>query len=241
MQSTKEPLTLSTMLKGDSRQAYKILAYRRKPLLYVYRASAEGRKYVVKNLIQGEFEYQLNLQKSLSSCPNVRAVVDTAQELKMFIYPYLSEDLLRLSQKRFSKETRRSILRNALNGLADMHDRDILHNGKYIKPNYILMDYEESAEGRVIIKNVQISDLEDTVIVPTGKWLRGPLCGNAIWKCAESCCRSRQNQASDVFSFAIMIIYVMVNEMAFRVNDDQLNAADSWRYILRRHIILFCG
>jgi serine/threonine protein kinase len=35
------------------------------------------------------------------------------------------------------------------------------------------------------------------------------------------------------------MIYVMVNEMVFRVNDDQLNAADSWRYILPRHTSYF--
>lgn len=84
----------------------------------------------MKNMIQGEFEYQLNLQKSLSACPNVRAVVDTVQELEMFIYPFLSGDLLHLSQKSLSEETRRYILRNALHGLADMHNRDVLHNGK---------------------------------------------------------------------------------------------------------------
>ncbi|KAK1142258.1 hypothetical protein N8T08_008002 [Aspergillus melleus] len=73
----------------------------------------------------------------------------------------------------------------------------------YIKPNNILVNYEESPEGQETVKTVQISDLEDTVIVPAGKWLRGPLCGNAIWRSPESWCRSRQNQASDVFSFAI--------------------------------------
>ncbi|KAK2810698.1 hypothetical protein FQN50_002741 [Emmonsiellopsis sp. PD_5] len=194
------------MLKGDSGQIYRIdevLATRIKPLLCVYHASAKGSKYIVKNMIQGEFEYQLNLQKSLASCPNVRAVVDTIQELEMFIYPFLSEDLF------------------------------------HIKPNNILIDYEENPEGQVIIKNVQISDLEDTVIVKTGKWLRGPLCGNAIWRSPESWCRSRQNQSSDVFSFAIVMVYVMIREMVFRVNDEELNSADSWRYILRRHISYF--
>jgi hypothetical protein len=140
----------------------------------------------------------------------------------MFIYPFLSGDLLHLSQKNLSQETRGYILQSALHGLTDMHNRDVLHNGKCetvpeeysrygtdlsidIKPNNILVDYEESAEGGVIIINVQISDLEDTVIVPPGKWLRGPLCGNAIWRSAESWCRSRQNQASDVFSFGIVV------------------------------------
>ncbi|KAJ9232761.1 hypothetical protein DTO169E5_7321 [Paecilomyces variotii] len=205
-QFSKEPLTLGTMLGSDSGRTYKIeevLADRRKPLLCVYRASADGKDYIAKNMIQGEFEYQLNLQRSLSTCPNVRGVIDTVQEHEIFIYPFLSGNLL------------------------------------HIKPDNILVDYEESAEGGVIIKDVQISDLEDTVIVPPGTWLRGPLCGNAIWRSAESWCRSRQNQASDVFSFGIVMIYVMLNEMVFRVSDDQLKSADSWRYILRRHISYF--
>ncbi|KAI2047188.1 hypothetical protein LOZ12_004789, partial [Ophidiomyces ophidiicola] len=35
------------------------------------------------------------------------------------------------------------------------------------------------------------------------------------------------------------MIYVMVNEMVFRVSDNELEAADSWRYVLRRHISYF--
>ena len=81
----------------------------------------------------GEFKYQLDLQKRLSSCSNVRAVVDTIQELELFIYPYLPGDLLRLSEKKsLSKDMRRNILRMALNGLADMHDKSIIHNGKFV-------------------------------------------------------------------------------------------------------------
>lgn len=38
---------------------------------------------------------------------------------------------------------------------------------------------------------------------------------------------------------AFQMIYVMVNEMVFRVKDDELNSADSWRHILRRHISYF--
>lgn len=79
-----------------------------------------------------------------------------------------------------------------------------------IKPNNILVDYEEDVDGSIIIKNVQISDLEDGVIIPPGKWLRGPLCGNAMWRSPESWCRSRQNQASDVFSFGIVVWLLLV-------------------------------
>lgn len=81
-------------------------------------------------MIPGEFRCQLNLQESSSSCPNIRTVVDTIQELEIFVFPFLDGDLLRLSQKALCKDTKRSVLRSALHGLADMHDRDILHNGK---------------------------------------------------------------------------------------------------------------
>lgn len=84
-------------------------------------------------MIPGEFEYQLDLQKQLSFSSNIRAVVDTVQELELFIYPFLRGDLLHLSHKKYlSKDMRRNILRMALNGLADMHDKSIIHNGKFI-------------------------------------------------------------------------------------------------------------
>ncbi|OTA95773.1 hypothetical protein M434DRAFT_393416 [Hypoxylon sp. CO27-5] len=235
----EEPFVPSALLEGDSGQVYEIeevLSDRRNPLLCVYRVRAGTMKFIAKNMIKGEFEYQMQLQKLVSSSPNVRTVVDTNHELEIFIYPFLTGDLLRFSQKKLAIEARRDILRSALRGLADLHERDILHND--IKPNNVLIDYE-GTDGDVTVKSVQISDLEDAVIVPSWKYLRGPLCGNQLWRSPESWARSRQNQASDVFSFGIVMIYVMLNEIIFLVSNDQLHAEDSWRYILRRHLSYF--
>ncbi|KAI3322807.1 kinase-like protein [Xylariaceae sp. AK1471] len=236
----EEPFAPGTLLKGDSGQVYEIeetLSDRRNPLLCVYRARAETTKYIVKNMIKGEFDYQMELQKLVSSNPNVRTVVDTNQEFEIFIYPFLIDDLLHFSQRKLAMEARKDILRSALRGLADLHGRDILHND--IKPNNVLIDYEGGTSSDITIKSVQISDLEDAVIVPPGKYLHGPLCGNQLWRSPESWARSRQNQASDMFSFGIVMIYVMLNEMVFLVSDDQLNVEDSWRYILRRQLSYF--
>lgn len=57
----------------------------------------KGPNYVIKNMILGEFEYRLNLQKKLASCPNVRSVVNTVAGLKLFVYQFFGKDLLRLS------------------------------------------------------------------------------------------------------------------------------------------------
>ncbi|RAK83910.1 kinase-like protein [Aspergillus costaricaensis CBS 115574] len=211
--SRQRPLPPGTTITSDSNQTYHIeelLTRGGKSGLHVYRASTttnnNKQQYIIKNNIPGDFQHQLNIQNQLSSCSNIRTFVNSVRETEVFIYPFLSGDLLRFSQRRMiSHETRKRILRDALSGLVEMHERDMVHN----------------------------------VIVPPGKWLRGPLCGNAIWRSAESWARSRQNQASDVFSFALVIVYVMADEMVLRVPDEQLNAADAWRYILRLHLSYF--
>ncbi|KAJ5569991.1 uncharacterized protein N7459_009421 [Penicillium hispanicum] len=223
-QSLKEPLALGTLLRSDSGQTYNVeeaLLERRigSTFLCVYRASAEGRKYIIKNVIPGEFEYNRDLQKKVSSSPNVRTVVDTIQALELFVYPFLKEDMLSLSWRSLPEGTKKNILRN-------------------IKPDNILVDYTENADG-LSIKNVQIADLDDSVDLPRGMWLQDALCGNPFWRSPESWCRSQQNQSSDIFSFGIVIIYVMHNMMVFHVGKEQPAAEDLWRPILRRHISYF--
>ncbi len=109
-----------------------------------------------------------------------------------------------------------------------------------IKPNNILLDYEETANSNdLAIKSVQISDLEDAVLLPPGKNLKGCLCGNQLWRSPESWARARQNTPSDIFSFGVVIIYVMLDDMIFRASDEELGGDDTWRHILRRHVSYF--
>lgn len=82
-------------------------------------------------MIPGDFDYQLSLQKQLISCLNVRAVVDTVLDLDLFVYPFLAGDLLRLTRRCLPREMKICILRCALRGLADLHERGILHNGEF--------------------------------------------------------------------------------------------------------------
>jgi serine/threonine protein kinase len=73
-----------------------------------------------------------------------------------------------------------------------------------IKPNNILLDYEKT-DNKFAVKNVQISDLEDAVILPPRKYLREGLCGNQMWRSPESRARSAQGTPSDIFSFGLVI------------------------------------
>ncbi|KAH6854076.1 kinase-like domain-containing protein [Chaetomium sp. MPI-CAGE-AT-0009] len=227
-------------LQGNSGRVYKIeqiLSQRREPLLCVYRASAEGKTFILKDIVRGDFEYQTSLQQHLSSSPYLRVFVDTIPDRAMFVYDFLASDLLKFARHRLPTEARKSILRDVLMGLGELHDRRIIHTD--IKPSNILIDYGETPNKEVAVTQVRISDLEDSVLLDPDKSLKGCLCGNEFWRSPESWARAKQNLPSDVYSFGIMAIYIMDGEMVFAVSDEELNGDMAWWHVLRRHISYF--
>ena len=81
--------------------------------------------------------------------------------------------------------------------------------------------------------------MEDAIILPSGKWLRDTTCGNPIWRSPESWARAKQGTPSDVFSFGIVAVYVVLKNMVFRATDEELAADDAWWHVLTRHVNLF--
>ncbi|OHF04517.1 calcium/calmodulin dependent protein kinase [Colletotrichum orchidophilum] len=188
-------------------------------------------------MIPGEFEYQQELQSSVALSPNLRTAIDTIPAFELLIYRFLAGDLLQISQKPLTETTRKLILKSALEGLVELHEKGIIHTD--IEPNNILIDYKDTTTDDIVIQSVQVSDLEDAVLLPPGKNLKGCLCGNQFWRSPESWARARQNTPSDVFSFGVVAIYVMLNDMIFHVSPDELSDENVWRHILRRHISYF--
>lgn len=97
-----------------------------------YLSSAGAEDFVIKNMIPGEFEYQLALQSSLASCPNLRTAIDTVPAFELLVYRFLASDVLQISQKPLAKAKRKCILKNTLSGLAGLHDKGIIHTGKFV-------------------------------------------------------------------------------------------------------------
>lgn len=86
----------------------------------------------MKNAIdsfEGDFEYPQRLQATLSGCQNLRTMIDTVPSLKLYVYPFMTGDLLQLSQKPLLEEQRKHILKSALNGIATLHNHGIFHTG----------------------------------------------------------------------------------------------------------------
>jgi hypothetical protein len=59
----------------------------------------------------------------------VRGLEDTCANQSIFVFKYLRENLLGLVQKNLPITTTKKVLKDALRGLAAMHDKDIVHNG----------------------------------------------------------------------------------------------------------------
>lgn len=66
---------------------------------------------------------------ALNDCAYLRSLHDTIPETSLFVYEYLTDNLLGLVQKDLPVSTIKQILRDSLRGLAALHEKDIVHTG----------------------------------------------------------------------------------------------------------------
>ncbi|KAI0540705.1 kinase-like domain-containing protein [Xylaria digitata] len=222
----EQPLQVGKIVSGDSGQTYtieEILKERRNPLICVYRASSQGKPYLLKNPVPYAFEDYKNWWSLLTPVPHVRPLDDSITSLKILVYPLLDGHLLDFAKKNLSPITRRNIIRDTLQGLAEMHDRGIFFIMlPDIKPdNIFIINYQENGEDEPVVTDMQIGDLEDAAYT-RGGGIAGCLYGNQLWRSPESWAKGRQSAPSDIFSFALF-----------------LDSPGSWRHILRRQISFF--
>jgi serine/threonine protein kinase len=75
-----------------------------------------------------------------------------------------------------------------------------------IKPANIMMNSFTQSDGTTGFKNVQITDLEDAVVLPPGSpGLGKRLSGNQFWRSPEAWARGAQHTPADIFSFGIVV------------------------------------
>ncbi|EFR02289.1 CMGC/CDK protein kinase [Nannizzia gypsea CBS 118893] len=185
-----------------------------------------------KNIVHTEFQYQLGLQAPLIGCHNLRVVIDTVPGHLLFMYDFFNEDLLDLARNdNLSYAARKRILREALTGLAALHERGILHGD--IKPNNIFVDYDLS-DGAIKVKRTQIGDLGMGSMIPPGLNVRGARLGNPMWRSPESHAAARINTPSDIFSFGLVCIYAMFRKNIFRIDEDIESDFEKERIIAKR-------
>lgn len=136
----------------------------------------------------------------------------------MFFFEYFSDHLLHLVQEDLSLEVKKRVLKDAPQGIAELHDQDIVHTGRLhilqdytsdlfwidIKADNVFIDYKRDQD-RIVIERVQLGDLEDAAHIPPGLYMIGKQAGNWMWRSPEAHAQGPVNKPSDIFSFALVV------------------------------------
>ncbi|KAI0813744.1 kinase-like domain-containing protein [Xylaria sp. FL0064] len=202
----------------------------------VYLARADEKMFVLKSLFEKDFKYSLPLQLRFNRSPYLRALRDTVPEQNMFVNEYLTDHLLNFAFKEVSLATQKRILRDTLRGLTTLHSQDIAHLD--VKANNIMIDYRETSEG-IVVDRVQLSDLEDSTLIPPGQALSGLQVGNELWRSPEAHVQGAVGKPSDIFSLAIVFIFLRLRSVIFLADGER--KLDPTLDILTRQISFFAN
>ncbi|KAK2854399.1 hypothetical protein FQN49_005130 [Arthroderma sp. PD_2] len=115
---------------GKSGRNYKIertLQEETFPPRRVCLATAADEKFILKYIHTVNFEDLRDLNHKLLGANHVRLPQDILPEKSMFVFEYFVGHLLRLAQDELPLGVTKRILKDALRGIAELHDRDIVH------------------------------------------------------------------------------------------------------------------
>ncbi|KAF2486785.1 serine/threonine protein kinase [Neohortaea acidophila] len=209
---------------GASGRIYRFekLLQEREHLGRVWVAEAEGKRYILKDLPEAYFngfsEHVLPRLKTRQH-PNVRLPCDTISNQRTVVYDHLTHDFLTLAQQDLTPQARKQVLKAVLQGLVELHDKDIVHLD--LKPDNVMVDCSEHA-GILTIGKVQLTDFENALPLEPGskKFYYGALTGNENWRSPEGHLAAKIGKPTDIFAFGIMCIYAMLGKIVFAKDSD---------------------
>ncbi|KAK2749961.1 hypothetical protein FQN55_002678 [Onygenales sp. PD_40] len=224
-----------TMLIGHSGCRYvieRVLQKKENSPLGVYLANCGDEKFLLKDV--ADFNYLQEIYSKVSNCPHLRLPRDTIPSRSMYIYEFFTDDFLSLVSKvDLPPETTKRILKDALQGIAALHDQGIVHND--VKANNILVNRKDD-----VIECVQMADIEDAAIVPPDSAIMGRQLGNWMWRSPEAHAEGPMHTPSDIFAFGIVCIYAVHKLIIFAIDESELGEGEEiLAHVLERQISYF--
>ncbi|KAF1955119.1 kinase domain-containing protein [Byssothecium circinans] len=200
------------------RYLFKELLQARPHLGRVWLATSGPEKFILKDIPKDVFAgFNDIIRPQLRDSPLIRLPFDTIKDQRIFVYKYLTDDLLNLVRKGVSMIAKKKILKTTLRGIAELHDHDVVHLD--IKPDNIMADTHR-AGGETVVERVQVTDLENAAYLPKGRCIKGMLPGNDNWRSPEGHLKGDLNKPSDMFSFGAVCVYTMLGRVIFGPDED---------------------
>lgn len=78
-------------------------------------------------------DFKRDIQPRLDQNPFIRLPCDEIPKWDVLVYEWLTDDFLKLIRKDIPSQARRTVLKAALRGIAELHSKDIVHLGKSFK------------------------------------------------------------------------------------------------------------
>lgn len=99
--------------------------------LPTYYSRSGDQKFILKYIIPVNFGDIQDINNRLrGDVEHVRLAQDSIPDKSMFVFDYFTGHLLRLVQKDVPLDMTKRILKDALRGIVELHDRDIVHTGR---------------------------------------------------------------------------------------------------------------
>lgn len=80
-----------------------------------------------------------------------------------------------------------------------------------------MVNYHGGTGSGMVVKQVQLIDLENAAYLPKGRCIKGMLAGNDSWRSPEGHFKGKLNKPTDIYSFAAVVsaIFILFSFFSF--------------------------
>ncbi|MCJ1478355.1 hypothetical protein MMC13_007035 [Lambiella insularis] len=184
-------------------------------------AKSGDQSFVLKTLGPSIFKQAKAVRCGLDGCRFVRLPVDIIEESGIVVYEYRTADLKSFVARRDTLPITQAklILRDVLQGVKEMHDRDWIHTD--LKADNIVIQYTTDGYGQTVIEKVEVADVDNAVFALPGGAIYGTQVGNLFWRSPEAQIGIRIQKPTDVWSFGMLCVYVVMRIVTFNIREEE--------------------